>query len=156
MAGGAADSEHAPLAAPLSEDMGGLSDDELGADVGTEQYDGMAMDEDEEAEQDAALRMQEELKAKRLVRVCCLLCAVCAEEGQGAGTAGCASTQWCTHTFRARADAPVLTPLLPNPCAVCCAAQAEAEDAEYPDEVDTPQDMAARLRFAKFRCGGVG
>jgi hypothetical protein len=32
--------------------------------------------------------------------------------------------------------------------------QAEAEDAEYPDEVDTPQDVAARVRFAKYRCAG--
>jgi pre-rRNA-processing protein TSR1 len=29
--------------------------------------------------------------------------------------------------------------------------QAEAEDAEYPDEVDTPQDVAARVRFARYR-----
>jgi pre-rRNA-processing protein TSR1 len=29
--------------------------------------------------------------------------------------------------------------------------QAEAEDAEYPDEIDTPQDVPARQRFAKFR-----
>lgn len=29
--------------------------------------------------------------------------------------------------------------------------QAEAEDAEFPDEVDTPQDVSARQRFAKYR-----
>eukprot|EP00878_Enallax_costatus_P020257 GHUV01021407.1.p1 GENE.GHUV01021407.1~~GHUV01021407.1.p1 ORF type:complete len:188 (+),score=21.12 GHUV01021407.1:308-871(+) len=38
-------------------------------------------------------------------------------------------------------------------CFVYCL-QAEAEDAEFPDEIDTPQDMPARQQFAKYRSVG--
>lgn len=63
------------------------------------------------------------------------------------------------YRFVLRGTACVLN-LSPAASLVCCHSpppvpaphQAEAEDAEYPDEVDTPQDVAARLRFAKYRC----